>query len=64
MRLDVINNQWGQREKNIIKPTAAGPSLRLVSYPTPLEPLAVGVIILYTGDSVGCRHRRLSSLGV
>jgi len=29
--------------------------------PTPLGPLAAGVIILYTGDSVG---RRLSSLGV
>lgn len=29
--------------------------------PTPLRPLDTGVIILYTGDSVG---RRLSSLGV
>jgi len=63
MRLDAINNQWGQREKNIIKPTVAGPSLRRV-LPTPLGPLADGVIILYTGDSVGCRRRRLSSLGV
>jgi len=32
--------------------------------PTPLGPLATGVIILYTGDSVGRHCRRLSSLGV
>jgi len=61
MRLDAINNQWGQREKKIYnnKTDSRGSFSPSCVHPPP--PLATGVIILYTGDSVGRRRRRLSS---
>lgn len=61
MRLDAINNQWGQREKKYNKTDSRGSFSPPFVLPT--TPLATGVIILYTDDSVG-RRRRLSSLGV